>query len=63
MMRRLRRELTREGTFRYVPLAVRPTKRFAEIEEVGALAVSLAGDLRKSITRAALPIDGGWIAH
>ncbi|WP_159731497.1 3-hydroxybutyrate dehydrogenase [Methylosinus sp. Ce-a6] len=57
------RGLTREGVIRDVLLAAQPTKRFAEVEENGALAAFLASDAGASITGAALPIDGGWTAH
>ncbi|MEF3365005.1 3-hydroxybutyrate dehydrogenase [Methylocystis sp. 9N] len=57
------RGLTREEVIRDVLLAAQPTKRFAETEEIAALAVFLASDSGKSITGAALPIDGGWTAH
>lgn len=57
------RGLTREEVIRDVLLAAQPTKRFAEAEEIAALAVFLASDSGKSITGAALPVDGGWTAH
>jgi 3-hydroxybutyrate dehydrogenase len=44
-------------------LANQPTKRFVTTEEVGALAVFLCSDEAASITGAALPIDGGWVAQ
>ncbi len=40
-----------------------PTRRFIATEEIGALAVFLAGDGAASITGAAIPIDGGWTAR
>ncbi len=57
------RGLTREQVIRDVLLAAQPTKRFAEVEELGALAVFLSGDLARSITGTAIPVDGGWTAH
>ena len=39
------------------------TKRFATVEEMGALAVFLSSDAAASITGTALPVDGGWTAH
>jgi 3-hydroxybutyrate dehydrogenase len=56
-------KLPREQVIREVILAAQPTKRFVEIEEVAALALYLCGDAAKSITGAALPIDGGWTAR
>ncbi len=44
-------------------LAQQPNKRFATVQELGALVVFLATDAAVSITGAALPVDGGWTAH
>ncbi len=52
-----------ERVVKEVILASQPTKRFVEIEDVAALAVFLCGDSAKSITGAAIPIDGGWTAR
>lgn len=57
------RGISREAVIRDVLLAAQPTKRFAEVDEIGALAVFLAGPAAKSITGTALPVDGGWTAH
>lgn len=57
------RGISREAVVRDVLLAAQPTKRFAEVDEIGALAVFLAGEVSKSITGTALPVDGGWTAH
>ena len=57
------RGIGRDAVIRDVLLAAQPTKRFAEVEEIGALAVFLAGDAARSITGTALPVDGGWTAH
>jgi 3-hydroxybutyrate dehydrogenase len=46
-----------------VLLRQQPNKRFATVEELGALTVFLAGDEAASITGTALPVDGGWTAH
>jgi len=46
-----------------VLLAAQPNKRFAEVDELGALAVFLCGPGGRSITGTALPVDGGWTAH
>jgi len=56
-------QLPRERVIREVILAAQPSKRFIEIEEVAALALFLCGDSARSITGAALPIDGGWTAR
>ncbi|MSU46292.1 MAG: 3-hydroxybutyrate dehydrogenase [Lacunisphaera sp.] len=55
--------LPRDRVVREVMLAVQPTKRFVEVEDIAALAVFLCSDAAKSITGAAIPIDGGWTAR
>lgn len=55
--------LPRERVIREVILAAQPTKRFVEVEEVAALALFLCGDAARSITGAAIPIDGGWTSR
>jgi 3-hydroxybutyrate dehydrogenase len=55
--------ISREEVVRDVLLAQQPNKRFATVEEMGALAVFLASPAAQSITGAALPVDGGWTAH
>jgi 3-hydroxybutyrate dehydrogenase len=55
--------LPRERVVRDVLLAKQPNKRFATVEEIGALAVFLAGEAAASITGTALPVEGGWTAQ
>ena len=55
--------LPRDQVIREVILAAQPSKRFVEVEEVAALAVFLCGENARSITGAAIPIDGGWTAR
>ena len=55
--------IPREQVVRDVLLAQQPNKRFATVEELGALAVFLASDAAASITGSALLVDGGWTAH
>ena len=55
--------MQREKVIRDVLLAQQPNKRFATVEELGALSVFLASDAAASITGIALPVDGGWTAH
>jgi len=57
------RGITEEEVVRDVLLAAQPTKRFVTVEELAALAVFLCSDNARSITGAALPVDGGWTAH
>lgn len=56
-------QMPRERVIREVILAAQPTKRFVEVEEVAALALYLCGEQARSITGAAIPIDGGWTAR
>ena len=55
--------IPREQVVRDVLLAQQPNKKFATVEELGAIAVFLASDAAASITGIALPVDGGWTAH
>ncbi len=57
------RGMTEEEVKRDVLLKAQPTKKFATIEEVAALAVFLASDAAGSITGSPLSIDGGWTAQ
>ena len=55
--------IPREQVIRDVLLAQQPNKRFAAVEELGALTVFLASAAAASITGVALPVDGGWTAR
>ncbi len=55
--------IPREQVIREVLLAQQPNKRFATVDELGALSVFLASEAAASITGAAIPVDGGWTAH
>ena len=57
------RGISRDEVIRDVLLAAQPNKRFATVEEIGALTVFLCGPGGTSITGTALPVDGGWTAH
>jgi 3-hydroxybutyrate dehydrogenase len=57
------RGISEEAVVRDVLLAAQPTKKFVGLDEIGALAVFLAGDAAASITGAAIPMDGGWTAQ
>jgi 3-hydroxybutyrate dehydrogenase len=56
-------DLPRERVIKEVILAAQPNKTFATVEEIGALALYLAGDLGGSVNGAAISIDGGWVAR
>ena len=55
--------IAREQVVRDVLLKNQPNKRFATVEELGALTVFLCSPGAASITGTALPVDGGWTAH
>jgi 3-hydroxybutyrate dehydrogenase len=57
------RGISRDEVIRDVLLAAQPNKRFATVEEIGALTVFLSSPGGQSITGTALPVDGGWTAH
>ncbi len=57
------RGMSEEEVVQKVLLEAQPTKKFVELEEIGALAVFLSSQNASSITGAALPVDGGWVAH
>lgn len=54
--------MSREDVIRNVMLDRQPNKRFATVEEMGALTVFLCGENALSITGTALSVDGGWTA-
>jgi 3-hydroxybutyrate dehydrogenase len=55
--------MSEEEVIKKVLLVNQPNKRFATVEEMGALAVFLCSPGAASITGTALPVDGGWTAH
>ena len=55
--------IPREKVITDVLLKAQPNKRFATVEEIGALVAFLASPGGQSITGAALAVDGGWTAH
>jgi 3-hydroxybutyrate dehydrogenase len=55
--------IARDAVIRDVFLKEQPTRRFATVEEIGALTTFLCSDGAASITGTALPVDGGWTAH
>jgi 3-hydroxybutyrate dehydrogenase len=57
------RGLTEEQIVRDVLLHAQPTRQFVTTEEIGALAVFLCTRAARSITGAAIPIEGGWTAQ
>lgn len=55
--------MSEEEVVKKVLLSNQPNKKFATVEEMGALAVFLCSDGGASITGTAIPVDGGWVAH
>ena len=55
--------MSEDEVVKKVLLSNQPNKKFATVEEMGALAVFLCGPGGSSITGAAIPVDGGWVAH
>ncbi|WP_027468275.1 3-hydroxybutyrate dehydrogenase [Deefgea rivuli] len=57
------RGISEEEVVRDVLLCAQSTKKFVEVEELGALAAFLCSDGARSMTGTALPVDGCWTAH
>jgi 3-hydroxybutyrate dehydrogenase len=57
------RGIDRTAVIDDVLLAAQPSKRFATVDEIGALARFLASPAAASITGTAIPVDGGWTAQ
>lgn len=55
--------MSEEEVVNKVMLYKQAVKEFVSVEELGALAVFLASDVAKTLTGAALPVDGGWNAQ
>jgi 3-hydroxybutyrate dehydrogenase len=55
--------ISKDRVIKEVLLKQQPNKKFATVEEIGALTVFLCGEGGASITGTALPVDGGWTAH
>jgi len=55
--------MTAEQVVNDVLLTAQPNRKFASVEEIGALTAFLCGGNGASITGAALSVDGGWTAH
>ena len=55
--------IPKEKVVRDVLLAPQAIKEFANIEDVAALALYLAGDAARGVTGASMVIDGGWTAR
>ena len=56
------RGISKEEVVNDVLLKAQHTKKFVEVEDVGALALFLCSDGAQNITGSAQSIDGGWVA-
>jgi len=57
------RGMTREQVMNNILLAKQPTKKFVQVEEVGAMAVFLCREEAQNINGANWSVDGGWTAE
>ena len=55
--------IPRDQVIKDVILAPQPTKEFITVEEVAETTAFLVSDFARSITGAAIPIEGGWTAR
>lgn len=55
--------IAREKVISDVMLKAQPNKRFASVEEIGALVAFLCGEHGRAVTGASLAADGGWTAQ
>jgi len=55
--------ISREAVIANLFLANQPQKRFATVEQIGAITTFLCSDAAGCITGAALSVDGGWSAR
>jgi 3-hydroxybutyrate dehydrogenase len=55
--------MSEDAVVRNVLLASQPSQRFVDVDEIAQLVVFLCGPAAASITGAALPIDGAWVAR
>ena len=55
--------LSPERVIREVILAAQPRKEFVEVEDLAELCLFVCSDSAKTMTGAALTMDGGWIAR
>jgi 3-hydroxybutyrate dehydrogenase len=55
--------MSQEQVITDVLLTAQPNRKFASVEEIGALTAFLCSDNGASITGASLAVDGGWTAH
>jgi 3-hydroxybutyrate dehydrogenase len=61
--RRSGENISEQAALERIFLDVMPTRRFVEPMEIGQLCVFICCDAARSITGAAIPVDGGWTAR
>jgi 3-hydroxybutyrate dehydrogenase len=55
--------MSEEEVIKQVLLKEQPNRKFATVEQMGALAVFLSSESGATMTGTSIPVDGGWTAH
>nr|AWJ66289.1 D-beta-hydroxybutyrate dehydrogenase [uncultured bacterium] len=57
------RAISEEEVVNEVMLKAQPTKKFTQVEDLGAMAVFLCSEAAANMTGTMLSVDGGWVAQ